>query len=366
MKVGILTHYDVNNQGAVLQMYALCQYLKQIKCQPFVLTYHKNFDFADENTRKKYHIGPSSYPYFFKQYLLAQGPGITLFNVRKNRVLSEFRKRNFTLKPYATFQTDAVLIGSDEVFSIPVGVNPMMYGHGVRTDALVAYAPSFGQTDIQDMDRYHCRGLIASGLAQFSALSARDAHTQRLIMELSGRNAPIVCDPVFLYEFPVHDLKPSAKQKPYVLVYSYDKNMNQEDEINGIRRYARTHGYKTISAGTYHKWCDRNITCDPLEWLDYFRKAQCCVVDTYHGVIAAAVCNCPMAIKIRGINQNKLSFLVEQLGLASRVIENMESDLVNVLDRPLDFTSVQQKIEMLRQKGRQFLSEHLLPGGDCP
>ena len=30
MKVGILTHYGVNNQGAQLQMYALNQQLKEL------------------------------------------------------------------------------------------------------------------------------------------------------------------------------------------------------------------------------------------------------------------------------------------------------------------------------------------------
>ena len=39
MKIGILTHYNVNNQGAQLQLYALSSYLKELGHDVYVLTY---------------------------------------------------------------------------------------------------------------------------------------------------------------------------------------------------------------------------------------------------------------------------------------------------------------------------------------
>jgi len=361
LKIGLLTHYAVNNQGAMLQMYALYKFIEQIGYQPFVLTYCKNFDFADEETRKKYNVGFSSYPYFFKEYLMRQGAGITCFNVQKTRILSGFKKRNFCFEPYALFQTDAAIVGSDEVFSIPVGVNPMMYGHGVRSDRLVAYAPSFGQTTMENIDAFHCRELISSGLDKFGALSARDYHTQRMIETLCGRKAQIVCDPALLYDFssgPKHDIP--GMHSPYLLIYSYDRNMNEENEVAGIRDYAHLHGLKTVSAGTYHKWCDQNIACDPLDWLEYFRHAQCCVVDTFHGLIAAAICGCPMAVKIRGNNENKLSHLIGQLGLESRAVQDIGADLERILTDKMDFAPVNDKIKNLRAESGRFLCESLI------
>lgn len=360
MKIGILTHYSVNNQGAVLQMYALCKVIEQIGHEPFVLTYNKNFDFADEKTRKKYTIGFSSYPYFFKEYLLRQGAGITCFNVRKHRILSDFKKRSFRFQPYALFRTDAAIVGSDEVFSIPVGINAMMYGHGICSDRLVAYAPSFGQTEEEDISVFHCRELISSGLDKFQAISARDEHTRQLIEALCGRRAQIVCDPALLYDFtadPQRDIR--GIRSPYLLVYSYDRSMNEETEVSCIRHYAYAHGLKTVSAGTYHKWCDMNIACDPLDWLEYFRHAQCCVVDTYHGLIAAAISGCPMAVKIRRINENKLSYLTRQLGLESRAMRNIETDLERILAHKMDFAPVDEKIKKLRAEGEFFLHDSL-------
>lgn len=42
MKIGILTHYTVNNQGAQLQLAAMCEFLRQLGHTPVVLTYEKN------------------------------------------------------------------------------------------------------------------------------------------------------------------------------------------------------------------------------------------------------------------------------------------------------------------------------------
>ena len=45
MKIGILTHYQVHNHGAILQMYGLYYTLKSLDYTPYILTYEKNFDF---------------------------------------------------------------------------------------------------------------------------------------------------------------------------------------------------------------------------------------------------------------------------------------------------------------------------------
>lgn len=366
MKIGILTHYSVNNQGAVLQTYAMYKYLERIGHQPCVLAYRKNFDFADKSTFQRYHIGVSSIPYFLNDYLFRRGPGITLYNVQKNSVLARFRKRQFRFEPYARSQCDAVIVGSDEVFSIPVGINPMMFGHGVPAGRLIAYAPSFGQTTVQDLDRFRCFGLAASGLRQFDALSARDTHTQQMIETLCGRSVPIICDPVLLYDFSHQSCaRFSGSRKPYLMVYSYDRNMNAPEESGEIRSFAQSRGLTVVSAGTYHKWCDHNRVCDPIEWLEYFRHARFCVTDTFHGLIAAALCGCPMAVRIRGINENKLSCLVTQLGLEKRVLNGENGDLHSVLDTPVDFSAVREKIACLREAGGRFLCESLgIPYGN--
>ena len=52
MKIGILTHYDVNNQGAQLQLFAMYHLLQAMGHEPVVLTYKKNYDFVPELERR--------------------------------------------------------------------------------------------------------------------------------------------------------------------------------------------------------------------------------------------------------------------------------------------------------------------------
>ena len=52
MKIGILTHYNVYNMGAQLQLSAMRHYLEDLGHQPVVLTYEKNFDFLEGEKEK--------------------------------------------------------------------------------------------------------------------------------------------------------------------------------------------------------------------------------------------------------------------------------------------------------------------------
>ena len=78
MKIGILTHYNVNNQGAQLQLYALYHYLKSLGHDMYVLTYNKNFDFIPEEAEKN-NVSLGSVPYYIRNYLI----GIFINNFNK-------------------------------------------------------------------------------------------------------------------------------------------------------------------------------------------------------------------------------------------------------------------------------------------
>ena len=110
------------------------------------------------------------------------------------------------------------IVGSDEVFSIPMGVNMMMYGHCVSTDKMISYAPSFGQTDIALLEKHNAKTLVQEGLKKFVDLSARDENTAQIIEKLTGRVPTMVCDPVLLYDFKDTKVKMKIPKKKYMLI----------------------------------------------------------------------------------------------------------------------------------------------------
>lgn len=364
MRVGILTHYDVNNQGAQLQLYATYHWLQELGHEPVVLTYRKNYDFVPELEQRN-QIRLSSVPYILKHFLLEKGVGLTWHNVKKYLTNKRFRQQHFRLGSYCLTEVDAAIVGADEVFSLELGVNMMMYSHGVNTDRMIAYAPSFGQTDLDRIDHFHCRELIASGLQRFSALSARDERTRQIVEELTGRPVGIVCDPVLLYEFPLADY-PMPKGTPhrdYMVVYSYDARFTSAVEREAIQTFARAHGLRTVSVGTYHGWCDVNIACNALEWLKCFSGARCVVTDTFHGTIAAAITHRPAALFYSPtVNSSKMLDLIHRLGLDRRLMQEITAEeLERVFSETQDMDRLDENIRRFRAASREYLLQSLSP-----
>lgn len=362
MKIGILTHYDVNNMGAQLQMWAMYRYLESLGHEPVVLTYKKSYDFVPELERRN-QITLASVPYILKNYLFAKGLRLTWHNVRKYLTLRNFRLDKLRHAPYDSATIDAAIVGADEVFSLELGINKMMFGHGVNTKNMIAYAPSVGQTDMERIEHFDCRDIMARGLRGFGSLSARDGGTQQIIKQLTGQEAEIVADPALLYRFPVEEY-PLPKGTPkgdYIVVYSYDARLNTPREAEAIQSYAKRHRLKTVSVGTYHKWCDVNIACNALEWLRCISQAKAVVTDTFHGTIAAAITHRNMALYYsKEVNSSKMLDLVDRLGLQDRMLHEVSSkELERVFGQEQNFEEIDREIETLRQASEHYLTNSL-------
>lgn len=358
MKIGILTHYDVNNQGAQLQMYALSKEIEKLGHEVKILTFVKNYDF-DLEKKLRYQPSIKSIPTYIKEYLIKRGIGSTYHNYKKLKANKVFRKLNFKFENYATSDIDIAVVGSDEVFSIPMGVNIMMYGHCVNTDKMIAYAPSFGQTNAKLLTERHAKELVASGLSKFIDLSARDENTQKTIKELTGREAKMVCDPAILHKFDDNEITTNIKlpSKKYIVVYAYDYNMNESKEIESIKKYAKDNNLLIVSPGTYHKWCDKNISCNAIEWVEIIKNAECVITDTFHGTITATIMNVPMAVLIRNsLNSNKMTDLLKKLNIEDRRVKEVNyEELEKVFSKNINFDIINSNIETLRKDSLEYL-----------
>lgn len=356
MKIGILTHYDVNNQGAQLQMYSMYKKIEDLGHKPVILTYVKNYDF-DKEKKLRYQASIKSIPYYIKNYLIKSGMGAVYRNYKKLSQNKKFRKKYFKFENYATANIDMAIIGSDEVFSIPMGVNMMMYGHCINTDKVISYAPSFGQTNIALLEKHNAKTLVQSGLKKFIALSARDENTANIIKELIEIKPSMVCDPAILYDISQIKSDINISKQKYMVVYAYDFNMTDEAEVRAIKNYAKKNNLIIVSPGTYHKWCDKNISCDILEWVEVFKNATCVVTDTFHGTIVATVTKVPMAVMVRNtLNNNKMLDLLHKLKIENRRLNEItDKELERVFAEKLDFVKIDNSVKKMRKESEEYL-----------
>lgn len=357
MKIRILTHHSVHNHGAILQLYGLMQVLKKYDDTVCALDYKKNFDFLEDYADQKYNISLKSIPFYMK-FLKEKGIKRTIFNIGKKGLLDAFkRKKNLIGEYYSRcVALDAVFVGSDEVFSIEPGLNPFFWGMGVPAKHVFSYGGCFGPTDVDFIKKKYALEYIKAGINRFEKISVRDQNSQNIIFQLSGKKIDQVCDPVILYGYKKEkeDFKKPISEK-YLLVYAYDENMNEQEEVYLIKKYAKEKNLKVITAGFYHKWCDQCVNVSPIQLLEWVLGAECVVTDTFHGTVMSMIMNTPFVTKIRG-NRNKLGFLLKEYELEDREISNF-SNLNAILSKQIDFKKLNDMMQKKREEGEKFISQ---------
>lgn len=352
MNAGILTYYNVHNHGAVLQANALRTIIMSLGHQCKFLAFDRDYSMISQKSVAKYKISTRSIP-FYIQYLCERGIGNVIYNINKKHILNKYRRKNLPLgEKYDCFQGDLVVIGSDEVFSAEIGVNPFLYGNELKAQKIISYAGSFGPTTATDIKKNHLEEMISSGFSKMNAISVRDRNSQEIVQIFSNKDACVVCDPVILYGYndEMKQFKPSLKD--YIVIYSYDKNMNDINEIKEITKYAQSNNLKIVSVGYHHKWC-KNVQADPEQLLGWIKNARLVLTDTFHGAVISIICNTPMVVKIRG-NQNKLAFLLEEYGLSSQIIKDF-SEVEKAAGHHIDFDAMNVLVREHRKKSMEFL-----------
>lgn len=353
MRYGIITHYDVHNHGALLQLYGLKKSLESFGIESEALQFDKNYDFMGRAFKSKYEISLKSVGVYAK-FLVERGLKSTLFNYKKRKLLNKFRNNQHLIGPYYTEcgELDGVVVGSDEVFALHTGPTPAFFGHALPSNKIFAYGGCFGPTTIEDVNKWHCRAFVASGLDNMCGLGMRDQNSIKIATELTGRQPELVCDPVILYGFKKEiDGKRRPIKEPYLIVYSYDNRF--DDQANVIIDYARKKGLKIVSPGFIQKWADANVNIDPIELLNWFHYSECVVTNTFHGCVMSIITGREMAVRMRG-NANKLLNLMQEYKIEERVWGNGKS-LDDIFAKGVNWRIVNQQIEERRRSSLDYL-----------
>ena len=356
MKYGIITHYDVHNHGAFLQLNGLAKVLKRdFNIEAQALQFVKNYDFAEAGVKEKHEIGLKSIG-FFANYILKRGLGLFMFNIQKRKLFSRFTKQENLIGPFCSKseKLDGVVVGSDEVFALHTGPTPEFFGYNLPSDKVFAYAGCFGPTTIEDVKAHNCEKFVADGLNSMVGLSMRDQNSISITKALTGKDATLVCDPVILYGYKEELAKLTAPQLPkYLLVYAYESRLNDPAEYQPILDYAHNNDMIVVCPGFYHKWADKNINTDPIELLRYFRYAECSVTDTFHGCVLSLISGCDMAVKLRD-NANKLFNLMQEYEIADRKIDD-DWNLEQIFSKKVNWVATNKQIDTRRASSMDYL-----------
>lgn len=324
MDIGIITFSDAQNYGAMLQAYALIHYINTLGHNCALINYRK-FDQRWFKPRKT-----------FQDILVT----LLLRKQGRKRIshYQEFRKKHLNLTYLCNDLDDlkelnkyfdVFITGSDQVWNCNVCMNDAFFLSFVSKHKLkIAYAPSFGSVAFSEKNHQKATAYIK----KLDYVSVREKSGARLIKQLTGINAPVVLDPVFLVPLD-HWIQILSKQVPFngnfIFVYTTEVNKKLFSTVHMLSQEKKL---KVIST-QYISGC-RCITkkdIGPLEFLQYIYHADYVLSTSFHATAFSIIFNKPFGVFLHSQTGTRVKDLLLDLHIDNRILDGKTSvsDIIN-------------------------------------
>ena len=289
-KVLTLTTQFANNQGAILQCYALQHFLNNVEgveCEVI--------DYYPDGANQSWKTFPR--PKTLKRFLLNV---YTCFNVKwiigkkkKCKVMREFihkyipttsarydRKDILSNPPVA----DYYICGSDQIWNFII-FNDMTYYLDfvdmIPNAKRIAYAASLSDEWNEQQGQS-----VSPFLSNFSHIAIRESGHVSLVQKyVSNKEIKWVCDPVFLlstYQWDEIAANP-METEPYILCYFLNVEPMAVEFVNKMKRIT---GYKVITLvlGSHEKYKSDKLVYayTPSEFIGYIKNAAFIITNSFH------------------------------------------------------------------------------------
>ena len=367
MKVGIVTFWNVPNYGAMLQAYALQEYLKQrghevcfIDCP---------------------YICQPGYPLW--RILVSRNIRSVVAKLQFNlnrQVMCGFSKRFTRTEKYTSYHAlkknppdcDVYIVGSDQMWNPAwcMGyIDTVFLNFGKQRIKRVAYAVSFGTTKWPEDALPKMQQLLGN----FSALSVREQSGVDLIRKISGKNSVVLPDPTLLFDADFYQkLSKAADDKPehYIFRYTLDWDKGKVDKIYDIIadelgvKLAMTQYCNDYSPSFIRKTFKIKKKLGVSEWIYRLSNAEFVVTDSFHGTVFAILYHKPFITtlisaehKLNGMNERIIS-LLSFLGLEDRMFDKFDpTELRTTVHNKIDWDAVDLRIMEWRKEADDFLGK---------
>lgn len=337
MRIGILTFHWATNYGAVLQCYALQEYLREQGHVVEIINYKPwQFDFWKKYVRR---------PWLLKNL------GRDLVARKKEGRLITFRAQclHLTKRYYTSVQMakakmnyDIVISGSDQVLNESFtlfGENhptPAYYLQAFPNSKRIGYAESFGCNEYSlEALRY-----AKQWINYFDKVGVRE-QTGLSILNTMGFKGPreIVPDPTLLGGISIFkDIKIEyPKKKNYLCTYILRKHIDlHQDDVIYID--------------------DFNNPISMEQWLGSIIGSRGLITNSYHGMIVAILNHIPFSVLADAAHMNdRFITLLTRLGLVERLSDSIDK-CIQIVCKPIDWFVVDERISDFQKIGRAFLN----------
>ena len=266
-------------------------------------------------------------------------------------------------------QFDAVITCSDQLWS-PAGLGTNFYNLMFVPDNVrkISFASSFGVAQIP----WYQKKATANYLRRIEYVSCRENRGAEIVKELTGREVPVLMDPVFAFDKEQWgELIPIEKvyDEPYIFCYFLGANIAYREIVKG---FARNKGMKIVFLKFLDQYVDYDenfgditpFDVDPNKFLNILRGAEYVFTDSFHGCAFSIIMQKQFVIFNRYITtssaskNSRIDTVCGNLGLNNRRV-TAKTDLNAIMAKKIDWDIVQSKIEIYRNRMWHYLENAL-------
>lgn len=362
-KISIITLHAVHNYGSALQAYATQRIFEELGLDAQIIDYRRKA------------ILPETIPSILRssEYSLVQKAKLILIKPSTNKsqkVFERFLQKNLsmTAQRYTydedflknPIKADIFCTGSDQVWNSDWHDEiPKPFYLSFVPDAVpkIAFSASFGKSELADWEKEKTKEL----LSRYKAISVREKSGVTILQNLGIEDAELVLDPTQIAAPQLwFNLAPAQKRvKPYVLIYQLCNNrafdraavsFSKEKGLELVRLCTRYDQLRKPGKGV--------VLPEVEEFLPLIRDAEYVLTDSFHCTSFSLIFHKKFVCFHPNRFSTRLESILQIVGLGERM---MNDDIdAEIIDRPIDYSVVDQILDAQRQKGLEFLRKAVL------
>ena len=316
MKIGILTFHNADNYGAVLQCYALQEYLKSKYSNDdvFVIDYKNK---AIEKSYKSIQLRKSFLSNFTQ---LLNFPRLH----KKRKQFSKFRSNYINLSKPCFSDFDIIYYGSDQIWNTTLTNNDLVYFGQNFSGRKIAYA-------VSDGGELEFSEAINNNLQKFESVLCRE---ESLMNKISKLNLKIplktVNDPVFLLS---REEWLSISQKPkesgYILAYKIAQRLDFDNQAELLGKKLGKKVIQIVYLKSARKLFYRREKIiegiSPNLFIGYIANADFVITTSFHGTAFSIIFDKPFYVLEFEKRNERIIELLKKHSLLDNYIKNVSA-----------------------------------------
>lgn len=362
MKIAVVTMHAARNYGAVLQTYALQNYIEKNKNNVEIIDYrlhNQSFFGYLTNVNKKFKRN---------MFLKCLYIGKTFIpKIRTTILFQDFLKRKINLSDRVIFNSDGLInypkadiyiTGSDQVWNPRAnnGFNQIYFLENAPGKK-ISYASSVG---IDDLTSDEVQKLKVN-LSTYDSISVREVSTIPILNKI-GIDAKCVLDPTLLLT--VDDWKNFCGEKyncePYVLVYFFG---NSKSAMDVAKQIADSRGLRIVRIAVgFEKYntddiVERFIT--PEKFISLFLNSSYVITNSFHGTIFSINFKKQFLSYPTTEHNARFESVFNMFNLHDRNLRNINKEnIINIQD--IDYKIVSKELDVMRKVSYDYLQNNLI------